>query len=113
MAPEIVASSLSPIRLPLPLIRQSGHAGSGQPHLDQAIALSGQYIGTAVMRVPATRYSDGVGASLELKPDLADACANIRMAWSFRQGYGINTDGTAIRSMRPRREKAAEGATRR
>ncbi|QND69336.1 hypothetical protein HB777_37025 (plasmid) [Mesorhizobium loti] len=85
----------------------------GQPHLDQAIALSGQYIGTAVMRVPATRYSDGVGASLELKPDLADACANIRMAWSFRQGYGINTDGTAIRSMRPRREKTAEGATRR
>ena len=48
---------------------------------EEAMALVRQHVGKAVVRVGVTQYPAGVGVSdiSELKPDLVDACANIRM----------------------------------
>ncbi|MBM3095021.1 TraH family protein [Agrobacterium sp. SHOUNA12C] len=48
---------------------------------EQAMALIGEYVGQAVVRVGITQYPAGLGIKdvWELKPDLVDACKNIRM----------------------------------
>ena len=48
---------------------------------DEAMALMHQYVGKAIVRVGITQYPAGIGVSSlsELKPDLVDACENIRM----------------------------------
>lgn len=48
---------------------------------DQAMALVRRYVGQAMVRVGVTQYPAGLGVSdvSELKPDLVDACANIKM----------------------------------
>ncbi|UOK73382.1 TraH family protein [Ancylobacter polymorphus] len=48
---------------------------------DEAMALVQQHVGKAVVRVGITQYPAGLGITdvSELKPDLVDACANIRM----------------------------------
>ena len=48
---------------------------------DEAMALIGHFVGQAVVRVGVTQYPAGLGITnvTELKPDLVDACANIRM----------------------------------
>ncbi|MFG1366044.1 TraH family protein [Xanthobacter versatilis] len=48
---------------------------------DAAMELVRQYAGKAIVRVGVTQYPAGLGMSdvAELKPDLLDACANLRM----------------------------------
>lgn len=48
---------------------------------DQAMALARQYVGKAAVRAGITQYPAGLGVTdvAELKPDLFDACANIKM----------------------------------
>jgi hypothetical protein len=48
---------------------------------DEAMALVRRYVGHATVRVGVTQYPAGFGIvdTGELKPDLVDACANIRM----------------------------------
>ncbi|WP_371349341.1 TraH family protein [Ancylobacter sp. IITR112] len=61
---------------------------------DEAIALVRQHVGKAVVRVGVTQYPAGVGVTevSELKPDLVDACANIRMGTKlFAKVYRIVT----------------------
>jgi hypothetical protein len=61
---------------------------------DEAMALIGQYVGQAVVRVGITQYPAGLGISdaSELKPDLVDACKNIRMGTAlFGKVYRIVT----------------------
>ena len=47
---------------------------------DEALALIRQYVGQAVVRVGLTQFPAGVGIkdASELKPDLVDACENLR-----------------------------------
>lgn len=61
---------------------------------DEAMALMHQYVGKAVVRVGITQYPAGIGISSlsELKPDLVDACENIRMGTAlFGKVYRIVT----------------------
>lgn len=61
---------------------------------DEAMALVQQHVGKAVVRVGITQYPAGLGISdaSELKPDLVDACANIRMGTKlFAKIYRIIT----------------------
>ncbi|RWF84097.1 MAG: conjugal transfer protein TraH [Mesorhizobium sp.] len=61
---------------------------------DDAIAIMRQYVGKAVVRVGITQYPAGYGISdlSELKPDLVDACENIRMGTAlFGKVYRIVT----------------------
>ncbi|KAA1183885.1 conjugal transfer protein TraH [Rhizobium tropici] len=48
---------------------------------DEAMVIVRQYVGHAVVRVGLTQFPAGVGASdtSELKPDLVEPCANLRM----------------------------------
>lgn len=48
---------------------------------DEALALIRQYVGQAVVRVGLTQFPAGVGVkdASELKPDLIDACENLRV----------------------------------
>jgi hypothetical protein len=48
---------------------------------DEAMQLVRSYVGKATVRVGVTQYPAGLGVidAVELKPDLVDACANIRM----------------------------------
>ncbi len=47
---------------------------------EEAMAILSKYVGNAVVRVGVTQYPAGVGVkdASELKPDLVDACQNIR-----------------------------------
>jgi hypothetical protein len=59
---------------------------------DEAMALVRRYVGHAMVRVGVTQYPAGIGVSdvSELKPDLVDACANIRMGTTlFGKVYRI------------------------
>lgn len=61
---------------------------------DEAMALMHQYVGKAIVRVGITQYPVGIGISdpSELKPDLIDACENIRMGTAlFGKVYRIVT----------------------
>jgi hypothetical protein len=61
---------------------------------DEAMALIRQHVGKAIVRVGITQYPARVGVSdvSELKPDLVDACANIRMGTKlFAKVYRIVT----------------------
>jgi hypothetical protein len=61
---------------------------------DDAMALMRQYVGQAVVRVGITQYPAGFGISdpSELKPDLVDACENIRLGSAlFGKVYRIVT----------------------
>ncbi|CAH1660854.1 TraH family protein [Chelatococcus asaccharovorans] len=61
---------------------------------DAAMELVRQYAGKAIVRVGVTQYPAGLGMSdvAELKPDLLDACANVRMGTSlFAKVYRIVT----------------------
>lgn len=61
---------------------------------DAAMELVRQYVGKAAVRVGITQYPAGLGMSdaAELKPDLLDACANIRMGTGmFAKVYRIVT----------------------
>ncbi|MGO4568704.1 TraH family protein [Rhizobium sp. 2YAF20] len=61
---------------------------------DEAMALIGEYVGQAVVRVGITQYPAGLGIKdvAELKPDLVDACENIRMGTAlFGKVYRIVT----------------------
>jgi hypothetical protein len=62
--------------------------------VDEAMALIGEYVGQAVVRVGITQYPAGLGikAASELKPDLVDPCENIRMGTAlFGKVYRIVT----------------------
>lgn len=68
---------------------------------DEAMALMHQYVGKAIVRVGITQYPAGIGISnlSELKPDLVDACENIRMGTAlFGKVYRIVTEryGNAV-----------------
>lgn len=61
---------------------------------DEAMAIVQQHVGQAVVRVGITQYPAGLGVTeaSELKPDLVDACANIRMGTKlFAKVYRIVT----------------------
>ena len=61
---------------------------------DGAMEVVRQYVGKAVVRVGVTQYPAGLGMTdvAELKPDLLDACANIRMGTGlFAKVYRIVT----------------------
>ena len=61
---------------------------------DEAMALVQQHVGKAVVRVGITQYPAGLGVTdvSELKPDLVDACANVRMGTKlFAKVYRIVT----------------------
>ncbi|MQB45972.1 TraH family protein [Rhizobium sp. ICMP 5592] len=61
---------------------------------EEAMALIGEYVGQAVVRVGITQYPAGLGIKdvSELKPDLVDACKNIRMGTAlFGKVYRIVT----------------------
>jgi hypothetical protein len=61
---------------------------------EEAMALIGQYVGQADVRVGITQYPAGVDIKdvSELKPDLVDACKNIRMGTAlFGKVYRIVT----------------------
>ncbi|MGY3116169.1 hypothetical protein ACVWXQ_000104 [Bradyrhizobium sp. S3.14.4] len=61
---------------------------------DAAIELVRRYVGQAMVRVGVTQYPAGLGVTdmAELKPDLVDACANIRMGTAlFGKVYRIVT----------------------
>jgi len=61
---------------------------------DEAMALIWQHVGKAVVRVGITQYPAGIGVTdvSELKPDLIDACANLRMGTKlFAKVYRIVT----------------------
>ncbi|RUU83963.1 conjugal transfer protein TraH, partial [Mesorhizobium sp. M7A.F.Ca.MR.176.00.0.0] len=61
---------------------------------DEALALIRQHVGRNVVRVGITQYPAGLGVvdAGELKPDLVDACANIRMGTAlFAKVYRIVT----------------------
>lgn len=61
---------------------------------DEAMAIMRQYVGQAVVRVGITQYPAGLGIAdpSELKPDLVDACENIRMGTAlFGKVYRIVT----------------------
>jgi hypothetical protein len=61
---------------------------------DEAMALIRRHIGNAVVRVGVTQYPAGFGVAdaSELKPDLVDACANMRMGTAlFGKVYRIVT----------------------
>lgn len=62
--------------------------------VDEAMALIGEYVGQAVVRVGITQYPAGLGIKevSELKSDLVDACKNIRMGTTlFAKVYRIVT----------------------
>ena len=62
--------------------------------VDEAMALIRQYVGQAVVRVGITQYPAGLGIKdvSQLKPDLVDACENIRMGTAlFGKVYRIVT----------------------
>ncbi|NTJ11745.1 TraH family protein [Rhizobium lusitanum] len=62
--------------------------------VDEAMALIGEYVGQAVVRVGITQYPAGLGIKdvSELKPDLVDACKNIRLGTTlFGKVYRIVT----------------------
>ncbi|MHC2279197.1 hypothetical protein ACVME8_005840 [Bradyrhizobium diazoefficiens] len=59
---------------------------------DDAMELVRRYVGHAMVRVGVTQYPAGLGVTdvAELKPDLVDACANIRMGTAlFGKVYRI------------------------
>ena len=61
---------------------------------DDAMELVRRYVGQAMVRVGVTQYPAGLGVTdvAELKPDLVDACANIRMGTAlFGKVYRIVT----------------------
>lgn len=61
---------------------------------EEAMALVQEHVGKAVVRVGITQYPAGLGVAdvSELKPDLVDACANIRMGTKlFAKVYRIVT----------------------
>lgn len=61
---------------------------------DDAMKLVRRYVGQAMVRVGVTQYPAGLGVTdvAELKPDLVDACANIRMGTAlFGKVYRIVT----------------------
>lgn len=61
---------------------------------DDALAVVRQYVGKAVVRVGITQYPAGFGIKdpSELKPDLVEACENIRMGTAlFGKVYRIVT----------------------
>ncbi|MCC8953560.1 conjugal transfer protein TraH [Bradyrhizobium sp. Pear77] len=61
---------------------------------DDAMELVRRYVGQAMVRVGVTQYPAGLGISdvAELKPDLIDACANLRMGTAlFGKVYRIVT----------------------
>jgi len=61
---------------------------------DEAMALMREYVGKAVVRVGVTQYPAGLGIAdvSELKPDLIDPCANVRMGTElFGRVYRIVT----------------------
>lgn len=68
---------------------------------DEAMALIREHVGKAVVRVGVTQYPAGLGISdaSELKSDLVDGCANIRMGTKlFAKVYRIVTKwyGSAV-----------------
>jgi hypothetical protein len=61
---------------------------------DDAMELVRRYVGQAMVRVGVTQYPAGLGVTdvVELKPDLVDTCANIRMGTAlFGKVYRIVT----------------------
>ncbi|CAH1661707.1 TraH family protein [Chelatococcus asaccharovorans] len=61
---------------------------------DEAMALIRQHVGKAVVRVGVTQYPAGFGVTdvADLKPNLVDACANIRIGTKlFAKVYRIVT----------------------
>ncbi len=59
---------------------------------DEAMELVRRYVGQAMVRVGVTQYPAGLGVTdvAELKPDLVDACANIRVGTAlFGKVYRI------------------------
>ncbi|SCB43398.1 TraH family protein [Rhizobium lusitanum] len=61
---------------------------------EEAMALIGQYVGQAVVRVGITQYPAGLGIKdvSQLKPDLVDSCQNISMGTAlFGKVYRIVT----------------------
>ncbi|MGY3613885.1 hypothetical protein ACVJGD_000081 [Bradyrhizobium sp. USDA 10063] len=61
---------------------------------DDAMELVRRYVGQAMVRVGVIQYPAGLGVTdvAELKPDLVDACANIRMGTAlFGKVYRIVT----------------------
>lgn len=59
---------------------------------DDAMELVRRYVGQAMVRVGVTQYPAGLGVTdvTQLKPDLVDACANIRMGTAlFGKVYRI------------------------
>lgn len=62
---------------------------------DDAMELVRRYVGQAMVRVGVTQYPAGLGITdvSELKPDLVDTCANIRMGTAlFGKVYRIVTN---------------------
>jgi hypothetical protein len=82
---------------PLSVSVRSGNSVILVPHAktaDEAMALIGEYVGQAVVRVGITQYPAGLGIKdvSQLKPDLVDPCENIRMGTAlFAKVYRIVT----------------------
>ncbi|MBB3138955.1 hypothetical protein FHS26_006735 [Rhizobium pisi] len=82
---------------PLTVTVRSGNSVILMPQAktpDEAMALIGEYVGQAIVRVGITQYPAGLGIKdvSELKPDLVDACKNIRMGTAlFGKVYRIVT----------------------
>ncbi len=79
---------------------------------DDAITLMRQYVGKAVVRVGITQYPAGLGIAdpSELKPDLIDACENIRMARRCSaRSIASSRNGMATPSMRHSTTRSTPG----
>ncbi|QRG09988.1 conjugal transfer protein TraH (plasmid) [Xanthobacter dioxanivorans] len=92
---KFIASAGSPD--PLAVTVRSGNRVVLVPRpgtAEDAMAVVRQHVGKAVVRVGITQYPAGLGVTdvSELKPDLVDACANIRMGTKlFAKVYRIVT----------------------
>ncbi len=99
LKPAIVEKFLIAVGVPDPLavtIRAANRVILVTPPKtpDEAMALMRRYVGQAAVRVGVTQYPAGLGVTdvAQLKPDLVDACANIRLGTAlFGKVYRIVT----------------------
>ncbi|MFG1428872.1 TraH family protein [Roseixanthobacter glucoisosaccharinicivorans] len=97
LKPAIVEKFIRAVGLPDPLavtVRAGNRVILVPPPKtpDDAMELVRRYVGQAMVRVGVTQYPAGLGVKdvAELKPDLVDACANIRMGTAlFGKVYRI------------------------
>lgn len=97
LKPAIVEKFIKAVGSPDPLavtVRAGNRVILVQPPKtpDDAMELVRRYVGQAMVRVGVTQYPAGLGVTdaAELKPDLVDACANIRMGTAlFGKVYRI------------------------